>query len=219
MNKIKVLTCLSLLAAMVCQGQQVTGYKSLDAGNPIVFRGSYIVYHGDTVRLSPKSFFIDGQFTDGEAAKYPYVFNCDIRLFTRGVQYFVKGGGQAAVVDTRFNSETVPDIGWRDVITGDMRNYQHNVSFNGEKVLISEKNPVSTSCYRPSCKIMIEIKGNKIFAHADSPVEYYKAPGRPEVVTEVNMEADIIPNAYGGFGIEYNGGASSMIREMKVEWK
>jgi hypothetical protein len=33
------------------------------------------------------------------------------------------------------------------------------------------------------------------------------------------METEIIPGKSGGFGIEYTGGASSMIREMKVEWK
>lgn len=56
-------------------------------------------------------------------------------------------------------------------------------------------------------------------AHADSPADYYKVPDRPEVVTEVNMETEIIPARSGGFGIEYNGGAATMIKELKVEWK
>jgi hypothetical protein len=79
--------------------------------------------------------------------------------------------------------------------------------------------PVSTSCYRPTCNIIVEVKGNKIIAHADSPAEYYKVPDKPEVVSEVNMEAEIIPDKSGGFGIEYTGGASAMIKEIKVEWK
>ena len=348
--KINVLTVLSLLAAIVCQGQQVSGYKSLDAGNPVVFGGSYIVYHGKTIMLGPRAFFIDGQFTDEEAAKYPYVFNsvnkaaehltdgteespmvlyiapyvywiddpddpavrvgqggqspygliidcewlrfyglsenaenvvlacnrgqtigsqgnftmfrisgdgtssenitfgnycnadleyplkpelsrkkrasaivqaqlifcngdkivarntrfisrlnmmpfvgakravfdrchfectddamcatgiymnstmdfysskpfyattgtgavllnCDIRVLTRGEQYFTKGSGQVAVIDTRFRTENATYIGWREVISGDVRNYQYNVSLNGEKIIIGKKNPAST---------------------------------------------------------------------------
>ena len=92
------------------------------------------------------------------------------------------------------------------------------VKYDSGKVTEISK-PVSTSCYRPSCNITIEVKGNKIIAHADSPAEYYKAPDRPEVLTKVNIEADIVPCKSGGFGIEYTGGAATMIKEMKVEWK
>ena len=88
---------------------------------------------------------------------------------------------------------------------------------NGKVTEISK--PVSTSCYRPTCNITVEVKGNKIFAHADSPADYYKIPDRPEVFTEVNMETEINPGRSGGFGIEYNGGAATMIKELKAEWK
>jgi hypothetical protein len=33
------------------------------------------------------------------------------------------------------------------------------------------------------------------------------------------METEIPPGKSGGFGIEYNGGAATMIKELKVEWK
>ena len=33
------------------------------------------------------------------------------------------------------------------------------------------------------------------------------------------METEIIRGRSGGFGIEYNGGAATMIKELKVEWK
>lgn len=88
---------------------------------------------------------------------------------------------------------------------------------NGKVTEISK--PVSTSCYRPTCNIIVEVKGNKIIAHADLPAEYYKIPDRPEVATEVNMETEINPARSGGFGIEYYGGAATMIKELKVEWK
>ena len=85
--------------------------------------------------------------------------------------------------------------------------------------IVEISKPVSTSCYRPTCNITVEVKGNKIIAHAESPAEYYIVPNRPEVVTEVNMETEIIPNQFGGFGIQYAGGATTMINELKVEWK
>jgi hypothetical protein len=88
---------------------------------------------------------------------------------------------------------------------------------NGKVTEISK--PVTTSCFRPTCNITVEVKDNKIIAHADSPAEYYKIPDRPEVVTEVNMETEINPGRSGGLGIEYNGGAPTMIKEMRVEWK
>ena len=88
---------------------------------------------------------------------------------------------------------------------------------NGKVTEISK--PVSTSCYRPTCNITVEVKGNIIIAHANSPADYYKAPGRPEVVTEVHMQTEINPDRSGGFGIEYNGGAATLIKELKVEWK
>ncbi|WP_224996322.1 hypothetical protein [Cesiribacter sp. SM1] len=70
--------------------------------------------------------------------------NSDIRLFTRGEQYFTKVEGQLAVVDTRFTAETSLDIGWMDIPPKEMRNYQHNVSLNGKDVVISKNSPAST---------------------------------------------------------------------------
>jgi len=72
------------------------------------------------------------------------LLNCDVRLLTRGEQYFTKGGGQVGVVDTRFSGENASYIGWRDIVPEEARNYQHNVTFNGKKILISKKDPWST---------------------------------------------------------------------------
>jgi hypothetical protein len=88
---------------------------------------------------------------------------------------------------------------------------------NGTVAEISK--PVSTTCFRPTCNIAVEVKGNKIIAHADSPAEYYIVPNRPEVFKEVNMETGITQNNAGGFGIMYSGGATTMIEVLKAEWK
>ena len=39
------------------------------------FYGDHIVYKGKKIILDPKAFYIDGQLSSSEAAKYPYVFN------------------------------------------------------------------------------------------------------------------------------------------------
>ena len=79
--------------------------------------------------------------------------------------------------------------------------------------------PVTTNCFRTPCHITIEVAGNTIRAQAETTADYYRVPGRPEVLTEVNIENNIAPAREGGFGIEFNGGASVMINEIKAEWK
>src|SRR5580765_1831942 len=41
----------------------------------LVFNGDHFVYKGRKITLGPNAFFIDGQLTVAEAAKYKYVFN------------------------------------------------------------------------------------------------------------------------------------------------
>jgi hypothetical protein len=70
--------------------------------------------------------------------------NCDIRSFTRGKQYFTKANGQLALVDTRISSQTLTYIGWNDNPPFDARNYQYNVSLNGQPQMIDKLNPAIT---------------------------------------------------------------------------
>lgn len=92
------------------------------------------------------------------------------------------------------------------------------VKYDNNKVTEISK-PVSTSCFRPSCNINIEFKGSLITVHMDTQAQYHIVPDRPEVLTEVNMETKATTNDFGGFGILYSGGATTMIDELKAEWK
>ncbi|MGW8316132.1 MAG: hypothetical protein ACWGNV_11060, partial [Bacteroidales bacterium] len=55
--------------------QPATGYQALDPTDPVFFDGNRIIYHGDTIKLGPRAFFIDGRFSQEEASAYPYVFS------------------------------------------------------------------------------------------------------------------------------------------------
>ncbi|MFB6341933.1 hypothetical protein ACE1ET_09425 [Saccharicrinis sp. FJH62] len=45
-----------------------------------------------------------------------------------------------------------------------------------------------------------------------------KAAYSPEVKDHVDLEAIVLPNREGSFGIEYNGGATTMINEVVIKW-
>ena len=64
-----------LFFCLFSEAQEKIDYHSLDTKNPIQFNGTSILYKGRTIVLGPKSFFIDNQLSNAEAAKYPYVFN------------------------------------------------------------------------------------------------------------------------------------------------
>lgn len=78
--------------------------------------------------------------------------NCDIKSFTRGDQYFTKVGGQLALVDTRFESETLSYLGWRDFPEKESRSYQYNVSLNGKPYRIDSQN----------CDLSVDMEGKTV---------------------------------------------------------
>ncbi len=96
------------------------------------------VYKNSTLEFySSKPFF----HTTGTGAVF---LNCDIASFTGGEQYFTKVNGQLTVIDTRFHSESMSYLGWRDEPPATMKNYQYNVTLNGQPIFISKKDPKST---------------------------------------------------------------------------
>ncbi len=81
--------------------------------------------------------------------------------------------------------------------------------------------PVSTSCYRTECFITLEVENNLIKAHMETPSDYYIEPNRPEVKHVVDMNTEIEPNKYGGFGLQHTGtvrSGATLIKDLKLEW-
>jgi len=87
---------------------------------------------------------------------------------------------------------------------------------NGKATEISD--PVTTSCYRPGCRVEVEVAGNLLKA---SLSKYGENPAEPVpgVVAAFSMEKEISPEPWGGFGIEYHGGSSVLIEQVKAIWK
>jgi hypothetical protein len=88
---------------------------------------------------------------------------------------------------------------------------------NGKVTNISE--PVSTTSFKTPCRITVATKNNKIIASAVTTPQNNAGPARPNISAAVEMETEIVPNAFGGFGIQYNGGSPTLIKDLKVEWK
>lgn len=90
---------------------------------------------------------------------------------------------------------------------------------NGKATSISE--PVSTSCYRPNCKISVEVKNNKLIVHAENAEDYFTEQDSSEVVKVVDMQTEITPNAFGGLSFQHTGtigSGATLIKDLKIEW-
>ena len=88
---------------------------------------------------------------------------------------------------------------------------------NGKAKQISEE--VTTSCFRSPCTIDLKVDENKISAHVSTPREYPEYTKYPEVLREVSISTKIKTNTSVGFGIQYNGGSTTMINKVKAEWE
>ncbi|MGN1263351.1 MAG: hypothetical protein ACI4TW_04880 [Prevotella sp.] len=72
-----LLAAASFLAAtsMTSAANTRHDYTALDKSAPIVMLDGRIVYASDTITLSEKNIFLDGNLTDGEAERMPFVYN------------------------------------------------------------------------------------------------------------------------------------------------
>lgn len=70
-----IFSCLLLFLLGHCLAQELPDYTPLDVADPVVFKGTYLVYDGDTVVLGARAFFVDGQLSDEVVARYDFVFN------------------------------------------------------------------------------------------------------------------------------------------------
>lgn len=66
-----LLICM-LLFPVLGNGQN---YKPLDVNDPVDFKGDRIIYQGKEILLNEKALYVDGQLSEEEARRYPFVYN------------------------------------------------------------------------------------------------------------------------------------------------
>lgn len=72
--------------------------------------------------------------------------------------------------------------------------------------------PVTATCYRRGCKINLSATGNTLTASVTNP----------DYTDDVDLKAEIIPNNFGGIGVQHTGSAgtsSTLLRHLTVDWK
>ena len=88
---------------------------------------------------------------------------------------------------------------------------------NGSVMEIGE--PVSTTAYRPTCDITLDLDGDELSFRMTSDARYIVTPGRPEVRTSVDMKIPVKPAGTGIAGILYAGGAYTLIDRIDLDWE
>jgi hypothetical protein len=100
--------------------------------------------NGNAVYLNCTFDFYSSKPFWGTSGTGAIFLNCDINSLSRGEQYFVKSRGQVAVIDSRFKSEKLMYLGWKDRPEPELIGYQNNTQQNGSPVLIGSRDPQST---------------------------------------------------------------------------
>ncbi|WP_423128198.1 hypothetical protein [Gaoshiqia sp. Z1-71] len=137
-------------------------------------------------------------------------------------QGFSSARAQYMDVYIKFDTKTLTGYALRLIRT---TKYSDAIDFllmkyeNGNAMPISD--PVSASCYRPDCRITVEVNGNLLRVHSDNARDYYTVHNESEVKRVVDLEAEMEPNTFGGIGFQHTGtvsGGATLIKDLKIEW-
>lgn len=79
--------------------------------------------------------------------------------------------------------------------------------------------PVTTSAFRTPCTIRLQLEGKTLSASLKTTANYHSHDYPKEVKPFVDIQTTIAPLPFNSFGIEYNGGSSTMINSFKAEGK
>ncbi len=135
-------------------------------------------------------------------------------------QGFGSATGQYMDVCIKFDTQTLTGYALRIIRTpkNDSAVDFYLVQYdNGQTTAISEA--VSASCYLSTCTITLSCESGKLSAHVESDA---KREAREGILSLVNLEADVTPNAFGGIGIQHTGStgdSATQLRSLRVEWE
>lgn len=134
-------------------------------------------------------------------------------------QGFGSATGQYMDVCLKFDPVTLTGYGLRIIRT---TKYANAVDFylveykDGRTQAISE--PVSSTCYRTGCTILLKIVGAVFTAHVETITPQPSGSRLPHVV---DLSAEIVPNHFGGVAIQHTGScgeSTTMLHRLRFEY-
>ena len=134
-------------------------------------------------------------------------------------QGFGSATGQYLDVCIKFDTQTLTGYGLRVIRT---TKYGKAVDFylvgykNGETYALTE--PISSTCYRTGCKIVVALRGNQLTAEVTTRTP---KPEESLLPHEVRLAATVEPAAFGGIHIQHTGTcgeSTTMFHRLKAEW-
>ncbi len=135
-------------------------------------------------------------------------------------QGFGSATGQYMDVCLKFDTHTLTGYGLRIVRT---TKHAKAVDFllvqydHGKVTPLSEA--VSATCYRTNCTISIDFNGKSLTAHVETATP---APAGGKLPHQVDLQAEVTPNNYGGVHIQHTGScgeSTTMLHALKVTWQ
>ena len=82
---------------------------------------------------------------------------------------------------------------------------------------------VSTNCFMTGCTLTVRTVGNRLIAHVEGPRHSTSSADDPRIHPEVDLEAAITPNGFGGLGLQHTStvGTESriLVHSVCAEWK
>ncbi|MBQ9660019.1 MAG: hypothetical protein IJV37_01965 [Bacteroidales bacterium] len=82
---------------------------------------------------------------------------------------------------------------------------------------------VPTNCFLTGCTLTVKAEGNRLTAHVEGPNHMPTCADDPRIHPSVDLEAQIVPNAFGGLGLQHTStvGTESriLVHSVCAEWK
>lgn len=82
---------------------------------------------------------------------------------------------------------------------------------------------VSTNCFLTGCTLTVSMTGGRLRAHVGGPNHMATCADDPRIHPEVDLEADVAPNDFGGLGLQHTStvGTESriLVHTVRAEWR
>ncbi|MCR4860191.1 MAG: hypothetical protein K5910_05975 [Bacteroidales bacterium] len=82
---------------------------------------------------------------------------------------------------------------------------------------------VSTNCFLTGCKLTVKVEGSRLTAHVEGPNHMASCADDPRIHPSVDLEAEIVPNTFGGIGLQHTStvGTESriLVHSVCAEWE